>query len=173
MACELRSGDDNVTVVLHSPDFHQTLLAPYAGEGVYKAQYLRPSWPYSLTIFINQLPSENSPYRINPDPHAKGRAKGGAHGGMDGGGTRYESALPQADAMVQGRGAATSGKEIYGSKDAFSGLMDSMASADMSAALKMKQSKSGRLRGDSVRTRDSSTDALTIWWSSQRPVCRT
>ena len=106
MACELKSGDDNVTVVLHSPDFHQTLLASHAGEGVYRAQYLRPSWPYSLTIFINRLPSEDSPYRINPDPHAKGRAKGGAHGGMDGGGTRYESALPQGDAMVQGRGGA-------------------------------------------------------------------
>jgi hypothetical protein len=106
VACELKSGDDNVTVLLQSPEFHQTLLASHVGEGLYKAQYLRPSWPYTLSIFINQLPSDNSPYRINSDPHAKGRAKGAAHGGLEGGGTRFESALPQADVMVQGRGGA-------------------------------------------------------------------
>jgi hypothetical protein len=59
--------------------------------------------------------------------------------------------------------AATSGKEIYGSKDAFSGLMDSMASADMSAVLRMKSPKAGRLRGESVRAHDSSADARTSW----------
>jgi hypothetical protein len=85
---------------------HQTLLAPHTGDGVYVAQYLRPAWPYSLTIFINSLPSENSPYRLNADPHAKASSRrGNAHGGVDGGGGGG-GVLPQTDAGVQGRGGA-------------------------------------------------------------------